>query len=178
VIDHGVRTVIDLRNDFEMGADAWPRPQMLTTVRLPLDGLEHAEFWAPYWNTWRVGTPIYYRPHLEHLPERSLAVLRAIAQAPPGGVAFHCGIGRDRTGLVALLVLALVGVEPEHIGDDYALSDGRVPEEAISGAECLAREGTTARELVVALAGDACGLLARAGLGDEDRQALRRRLVG
>lgn len=37
---------------------------------------------------------------------------------------FHCGGGRDRTGLIALLLLALADVEPRAIAADYALSAG------------------------------------------------------
>ncbi len=37
---HGVRTVIDLRNDDELAADRAPRPAGVTTVHLPLDGVE------------------------------------------------------------------------------------------------------------------------------------------
>jgi protein-tyrosine phosphatase len=35
--EHGVRTVIDLRNDDELGEDAAQRPASLTTVHIPLD---------------------------------------------------------------------------------------------------------------------------------------------
>ena len=46
---HGVRTVIDLRNDDEIGEDAAPRPPGLTTIRFPLDGMEDTEFWRSGW---------------------------------------------------------------------------------------------------------------------------------
>jgi hypothetical protein len=46
-------------------------------------------------------TPLYYRPFLEQKVDRCVAAVRAVAQASPGGVVIHCGIGRDRTGLVA-----------------------------------------------------------------------------
>jgi len=36
LVEHGVRTVIDLRNESERGADAAPRPPSLTTIHLPL----------------------------------------------------------------------------------------------------------------------------------------------
>ena len=44
---------------------------------------------------------------LPRFPERSAAVLSAIARAEPGGVVFHCGGGRDRAGQVTLLLLGL-----------------------------------------------------------------------
>ena len=49
----------------------------------------------------------------------SAAVLSAIAQAPDGGVLFHCMGGRDRTGIIAMLLLAVAGAEPEAMIDDY-----------------------------------------------------------
>ncbi|MCC2307058.1 tyrosine-protein phosphatase [Cellulomonas chengniuliangii] len=43
------------------------------------------------------------------MPERAGAALAAVADADEGGVLFHCVAGRDRTGLVAMLLLSLVG---------------------------------------------------------------------
>src|SRR5262249_8824350 len=40
---------------------------------------------------------------------------------------FHCTAGKDRTGIVAALVLSLVDVEPEAIVSDYALTQQRMP---------------------------------------------------
>jgi protein-tyrosine phosphatase len=40
-----------------------------------------------------------------------------------GGVLFHCFAGKDRTGLVSAMLLALAGVPPEHIAADYAETD-------------------------------------------------------
>ena len=120
---HGVRTVIDLRNDDELGADAAPRPAGLNTLHLPLDGVEDTGFWKD-WH----GRPSSAR---RSTTGRSSTTSRRAAQrssprsprAEPGGVAVHCGIGRDRTGLIAILLLALAGVEPEEIAADYALSE-------------------------------------------------------
>ena len=87
---HGVRTVIDLRNDDEIGDDDAPRPASLTTIRFPLDGMEDTEFWDQWIHRPEFGTPHYYRPWLERFPDRAAHVLTAIAQAAPGGVVYHC----------------------------------------------------------------------------------------
>jgi protein tyrosine/serine phosphatase len=186
---HGVRTVIDLRNDDERGADVARRPASVRTVHLPLDCSEDREFWDVWDSGPQFGTPLYYRPHLERLPERSAAVVSAIARAGPGGVAFHCAGGRDRTGQVTMLALALVGVAPEDIAADYELSAHRLPaRHAASGEEnqaplleaFLADRGTTAREIIVTTLSDldveAC--LLDAGLTRQDVSDLRRRLLG
>ena len=50
--------------------------------------------------------------------------MRAIADAPDGGVIVHCNVGKDRTGVVVALLLGLAGVPTETIVDDYAVSAG------------------------------------------------------
>ena len=92
LIGHGVRTVIDLRNEDERAhVDASQRPASVTTVPIPLDVSEDREFWNAWESGPQFGTPLYYRPHLERFPARNAAVVAAIADAQPGGVAFHCG---------------------------------------------------------------------------------------
>lgn len=49
-------------------------------------------------------------------------VLQIIADAPPGGVLFHCTAGKDRTGIVAALLPGVAGVEAALIVEDYALT--------------------------------------------------------
>jgi protein-tyrosine phosphatase len=202
----GVRTIIDLRNEDEIrplssglqltsqaGSATLPAtqaavvPASLVTTELPIDDVDDAVLWQ-YLNGERLnGTPLYFRPFLQRKPERCAAAITALARAKPGAI-FHCGAGRDRTGLVALLLLALVGVEPQAIADDYVLST-----EAVTGlfaavgrnddgpqivAE-LARRGTTAREAVLAtLAGfDARQYLLKAGVSRADLAAIESRLV-
>ena len=185
---HGIRTVIDLRNEAEIGPDVAARPASIETANIPLDVTEDREFWDVWENGPAFATPLYYRPHLERFPERSAAVLRTIATAPPGGVAFHCQGGRDRAGQISLLVLALAGVEPEAIAADYALSDARLrplylsrgdEDEGPKIAAFLGEQGTTATELIVGLlAGfDLEATLLEAGLSAADVAALRRRLL-
>ncbi|MEJ7655383.1 MAG: tyrosine-protein phosphatase [Chloroflexia bacterium] len=109
--------------------------------------------------------------------------------AGPGGVVFHCGIGRDRTGIVTLLLLALVGVAPEEIASDYELSNDRLrphwarfgrDDEGAWAEDRLGREGTSARALILdTLASlDADAYLRAAGLGEDDLTAIRARLLG
>jgi protein-tyrosine phosphatase len=184
---HGIRTVIDLRSEHEIGPDVAPRPGSIETVNIPLDVTEDREFWDVWENGPQFATPLYYRSHLERFPERSTEVVRAIATAAPGGVAFHCQGGRDRAGQISILVLALAGFEPEAIAADYALSDERLrplylsrgdEDEAPKIASFLREQGTTASELIVELLAevDIEATLLQAGLTADDVAALRRRL--
>jgi protein-tyrosine phosphatase len=72
---YGTRTVIDLRNETEIGADAAPRPGSVETVNIPLDVTEARDFWEVWWNGPQFATPLYYGPHLERFPERSAEVI-------------------------------------------------------------------------------------------------------
>jgi protein tyrosine/serine phosphatase len=174
---HGVRTVIDLRNDDELATDLAPRPAAITTLHLPLDGVEDTEFWKRWHERPEFGTPIYYRPFLDHFPDRTAAVLTAIARAEPGGVAIHCGIGRDRTGLIAIILLALAGVGVEAIAADYALSEERVPFGRVG--TFYADNGTSPAEVITAMLSqlDVEAYLRGAGVSDDDLSAIRERLL-
>jgi protein-tyrosine phosphatase len=179
--EYGVRTVIDLRNHDE-------RPPGVENLHLPLDATEDREFWSVWENGWEFGTPLYYRAHLERHPERSAAVIKAMANAPAGGVVFHCGGGRDRAGQIAMLLLALAGVEPQAIADDYVLSAERLrPKYAAHGEEDqtaaidrhLRERGTSVRDVALETleAIDAEAVLRRGGATDADLAAVRARLV-
>jgi len=49
-------------------------------------------------------------------------VLRAIINARNGMVLFHCTAGKDRTGIIAALLLSMAGVDRADIAADYALT--------------------------------------------------------
>jgi protein-tyrosine phosphatase len=184
---YGIRTVIDLRNEHEHGCDAAQRPAGLVTVHVPLDDLDDAEFW----DRWKRldCTPLYYREFLERFPERTAGVIAAVADAGPGGVLIHCAGGRDRTGLVTPLLLALVGVSADDIAADYTLSAARlapawadlgVGDQDAKISALLARENTTAREAILATLAsvDIAAYLRRIGLSDPQLAAIRDRLLG
>ncbi|MEV6571339.1 tyrosine-protein phosphatase [Streptomyces sp. NPDC051577] len=189
LVAHGVRTVVDLRNDEEVEVDRAPRPDVLTTVRTPLDGLEHRDFWDEWWGTPGFATPAYFQPFPERFPDRVAAVARAIADAPPGGVAFHCGLGRDRTGIIALVLLRLAGASPREIATDHGLSESRVRDRYAAqgrpydGAEIetyVAGFGTTVHALARRTAEglDARAYLLDAGLDADTVDGLAGRLRG
>jgi hypothetical protein len=184
---YGVRTIIDLRNEDEI-ANAPLVGAPLTRLHVPLDGHDR-EFWDEWASGPQFGTPLYYAPHLEHMPQHSAAVITAIARAQPGSVLFHCQGGRDRSGMIAMLILALVDVAPDEIAADYELSvDTPAAGDAVAaGADApvtpsdyLAAQGTTAGEVVLRTLEqlDVRALLLGAGVSEADLARIRRRLVG
>ncbi|GAA1035576.1 MULTISPECIES: tyrosine-protein phosphatase [Amycolatopsis] len=184
--ESGLRTVIDLRNPAEISTCDATVPPGMTRREVPLDDIEDTELWRYIADEQLDGTPLYYCVFLDRKAERCATVLRALAQAE-GGVLFHCTSGRDRTGLISLLLLALADVAPETIAADYALSTEAVlPLYRALGVEdqtelleaALARRQTTIREAVLkTLDGfDVAEYLVRAGMAADEVDRLRERL--
>ena len=96
-----------------------------------------------------------------------------IARARPGGVLFHCVRGVDRTGIIALLLLASVGVTADDILADYELSVD--PEREVF----LAREHTTTRDVILSTLAslDIEAYLREGGLSQTDLETIRARLL-
>lgn len=129
---YGIRTIIDLRFGVEVRDDPSPFADHATIVlhNLPMNPNDIAVTRSlaaqrgsavPYAATVNIA---YLDTHRSQIT----AIMRAIAEAPEGGILFHCHAGRDRTGLIAALLLALVGVPAPTISADYALSFSAVAE--------------------------------------------------
>ncbi len=63
-----------------------------------------------------------YLMMLERFGERFAGVVRLIGDAANHPIVFHCAAGKDRTGLVAALLLSALGVDDETVVADYALT--------------------------------------------------------
>ncbi len=71
------------------------------------------------------GEPPPVRSYLGYLSQRGdavVAALRALAEPKKGASVVHCAAGKDRTGVVVALSLAVAGVPHEEIAIDYGLS--------------------------------------------------------
>ena len=118
----GVRTVLDLRTPIELDErghfthdsvgyhhlpilqQTWDRESLIAET-------EAAQFLA--------------HRYLDMLTEGRDAIARALhILADPASLplVFHCAAGKDRTGVVAAIILDLLGVRDDDIGDDYSLS--------------------------------------------------------
>ncbi len=126
LLDYGVRTIIDLHT--LPGSESAPHPfgpdgPHAGTVRyhnLLLRGAGE----APLEELGERPTHLeIYRLVVDRCAPRIAAVVRAVADAPDGGVLVHCNVGKDRAGLVVALLLALAGVPDATIAEDYALSE-------------------------------------------------------
>ncbi|GAA6203144.1 tyrosine-protein phosphatase [Aquicoccus sp. SU-CL01552] len=120
----GLTSVMDLRSEAELAND--PNPFMnharVTFYHKPVyDDLAPALM-----ATQEAGEddPLiqFYLSALIDRGEAIRDILSTIATAPEGTLLFHCTAGKDRTGLVAALLLEVAGVDRETILADYSLT--------------------------------------------------------
>jgi len=187
VADYGIETVIDLRWRAEVQQHPSPIPAALPQIRY-----RQASLLTPTEDEWRersgdAAKELWNCVVLEHVRLELREVLGAIAAAPSGPLLFHCIAGKDRTGLVAALLLALADVVPEAIAHDYALSssylrDGYLeryahlePERILSALHCP-EEGAHNMLKFLAHAGGVRAYLREIGLANAEIAALHARL--
>lgn len=119
----GVRSIVDLRSADEVGRrdgdPAGEAPETIVVTLAPTEDQAHPEFRAVCMPI--LDSPEYWRHNVTILPALLRATLEAIAAADPG-VLVHCAAGRDRTGMVAAILLANAGVAPDDVLADYAAS--------------------------------------------------------
>jgi len=119
----GIRTVIDLRYPSEV----------LEAGRVPdYEGLAYHNHSIEHRPSDQAAQdpetdPVdYLGRHYGHIVEDGVeelrGVLAAILEADSAPLVFHCVSGKDRTGIVAALVLSLLGVSDEDIAEDFALT--------------------------------------------------------
>jgi protein-tyrosine phosphatase len=122
---YGLRTVVDLRMEHELASRG----------RFPVEAYPVSfHHFSVMDRTWDRDVPgieqipeadFLHARYSEMLAEggpRYAAALRVLANTESLPAVFHCAAGKDRTGLLAMLVLGSIGVGHDDIVEDYALS--------------------------------------------------------
>ena len=182
-----MRTILDLRWAEEALRAPSPVPDRLPQLRYArISLLSHTE------DEWRERTrdsakELWKCVVLEQVRAQLRTVLSFIAAAPPEPLLFHCVAGKDRTGLIAALLLALADATPAAIAQDYSASaeylrDGylrRYPEvgrERILEALRCPEEGTYNMLAFLESSGGVRAYLGEIGLSADEITRLRARL--
>ena len=121
------RAVIDLRN---------PRDPEKDREGLLLEGIGVRHYPIPF-STWpwsgpskspdspnatSLGAIYLYRISEQPFGKRVVDALEIIAERDNHPLVFHCSAGKDRTGVLAAMILAAMGIVDEDVVEDYTLS--------------------------------------------------------
>ncbi|WP_131787314.1 tyrosine-protein phosphatase [Protofrankia symbiont of Coriaria ruscifolia] len=199
--DYGLRTVIDLRTGAEIAREGRgllanedivyhnlsfipgefvmaddPRYPLIVADRASQDRVEH------------------YLDYLRKAPDAVAGALRLLAGPGCLPALFHCAAGKDRTGVLAAVVLDIAGVERDAVIADYVASNERIDRVDLrlarrptyDRARSMARtDGMSCRPEVISRFliaiddtwGGAAGWARHAGVSDVALRSLRANLI-
>ena len=162
LLDHGVRTVVDLRNARERERSARrraaPGGASQTVHAARSTAPRTRRFWQPIEATPEFGTPLYYRAHLMRKPAaRGGAPSRRSRTLRPAASRSTASAGRDRSGELAMVVLGARGRAGGAIAADYELSAERLTAALCGGARRSADAGAAAAKRFLAERGTSAG---------------------
>lgn len=145
LLSQGLRSVIDLRHEGEttqtpnvfVNSDRVAYHNMpLLSSRPDRDPLEPRVF----------DLEVSYRHMLDSRGAELAGILTTLAAPEALPAVIHCTAGKDRTGIVIALLLALAGVPKETIAQDYALTEAMLGEEYYGEARLRAEAANIAWE--------------------------------
>lgn len=124
----GVRTVLDLRRPVEIEHDG----RITTELGLAYHNIHPLHrVWDPDLYDESAGAQRFLADRYLDMAEEGRAglgeALRLIADRESSPLVMHCFAGKDRTGVLSALTLALLGVAEQEIALDYALSASAQP---------------------------------------------------
>ncbi|KAI6024512.1 protein-tyrosine phosphatase-like protein [Pisolithus marmoratus] len=132
-----ITTVFDLRSDPEMTKYSTPIPTIegVHIIRVPVFKKEDysPESMAKKFELYASGTTEafiqLYSQILNHGGKAFGTILRHVRDKPNSPFLFHCTAGKDRTGIMAAILLKLASVDDHYICHDYSLTRiGREPD--------------------------------------------------
>ncbi|MFE6361776.1 GNAT family N-acetyltransferase [Streptomyces sp. NPDC057806] len=126
----GIRTVIDLRHPWEIESRGRV-PHHDGLAHHPLS-IEHRPYDQPALAADVDPGPYLAERYLEVAQDGTAEIRRALelvaeAAAADQPLVFHCASGKDRTGLLAALVLSLLGADDHTVIEDFSLTELAAP---------------------------------------------------
>lgn len=121
LLDYGIRTIIDLRSkrEFETYPDTLKDHEQIKYHSVPfLDQMlaNNGELIVQH------SLKDVYVQLLEESKKDIQCVIEIISKSLNDGVLFHCAAGKDRTGIIAMLLLSICEVKRDIIIQDYSWS--------------------------------------------------------
>lgn len=136
LLDYGLTKIIDLRSQLE--CHKMPDSQIPGVEHLDISIAEDDntnggkkdldKVFATYRKDQYAGFKMMcdrYRSHVvkEHAQNSLHKILEVLANTKEGAILYHCSEGKDRTGIVTVMILYILGVDMETIRQDYLYSN-------------------------------------------------------
>jgi len=124
----GIRTVFDLRNDEERTQAPDPVPNIHLCLMSKVQAkspLPHADLLVEHDHGVQFLRELYVGL-LAHAAAEIGTLFTTLSEPEAMPAVFHCAVGKDRTGIVAALLLTALGVDREAVLDDFELTDEHV----------------------------------------------------
>lgn len=120
--EYGLKTVIDLRSDeeAERDPDVFVNNNEIDYYHLPLM-TEQVDDVTINADSFHIELKSFYLALLKET-NKIKKIMDAIAMAKEGCILFHCTAGKDRTGIIAMLLLGLANVNRTDIIANYEIS--------------------------------------------------------
>ena len=113
-----VKTVIDLRGDFEFNN----QPNDMERLADNANHVSLYELNVAKAKDMKITITEVYEYIIDNYKENVCKALKTVADAPEGAVFYHCFLGKDRTGILSMLLLTIAGVGEDDIVADYQLT--------------------------------------------------------
>ncbi len=113
-----VTTVIDLRGDFEFNN----QPNDMERLTGNANHVSLYELNVAEAKGMKITITEVYEYIIDNYKGNVCKALKAVADAPEGAVFYHCFLGKDRTGILSMLLLTIAGVGEDDIIADYQLT--------------------------------------------------------
>lgn len=136
LLNYGLTKIIDLRSPAECKANSDKSIQGVAHYEFPLSaddntggkGLDMSREFEQYRKDQYAGFYMMCQRYHDHISNQFSQnnihqIVSLIAATTDGAVLYHCSEGKDRTGLVTVILLYILGVDLETIRQDYLYSN-------------------------------------------------------
>lgn len=140
LLEYGVKAIIDLRSkqEKEHAPCVWEDSREVDYYSVPLlDEMNSSSFRSQFPDTM---SGLYIKLLENNKAELSRA-LKIMGGYKDGCVIFNCTAGKDRTGITAMLLLLLAGVDEDVIAADYGASEVNMKESFRQKKEQMQKQG-------------------------------------
>ena len=125
MLDMNIKTVVDLRTDFEIaqGESRLRNVDGVEYYKISLMDNIHSEDFASFRKAMPKSMIELYMKLLDNNADKIVQIMDTILRQSERAVVFNCSAGKDRTGVIAALIHDLLGVGIRDIYDSYTITE-------------------------------------------------------